>query len=782
MPEERVSRHLAAILAADVVGYSRLMEQDESDTFERLRAHRKQLFQPAITRYRGRIFKLMGDGLLAEFGSVVDAVECAIVLQRAMAKRNNGVEPERRIDVRIGVNLGDVIVEGDDCHGDGVNIAARLQTLAEPGGIAVSRIVAESVAKRLNVRFEDSGEQKLKNIDQPVRVYRVALGADGPLIRRDKSRSVPQPGDRRRVKRIFASVLAGLLVPTALVAAWLLGRSEPQPKPEPRPAEPVRVFVASSSNKGEWLDKAIDSFNAASPKNAAFQLDGRPVLVEAVLETLDSGEKEHYRSGTMVKDILDGKIKPVVATPADDFWIQKLNKEWEAINSKPIFTKNALGVARTPLVIAMWESRARALGCWPSPEPQCSWESLRALASNPDGWKMFGRPDWGQFDIGYGYVGESNSGTLTSAILCMRGLGKNGGLVLEEVTASNGCGQMIAAMERAKVHSGIRSAWLLERMRKGGPEYLDAIVTNEQEVVEFNHNKADLREPVVSAYPQDGTMVITHPFAILDGAPWVSAEQVKAAEIFRKYLLSDQQQSLLVGGGLRPINPQAPLAAPLVPEFGVNPTAKFPVLEVPEVLVFDRIREIWHQVKKHAHIAIAFDKSGSMSGDKITHALRGAQEFVSAMDGTDWLAWLAFDDRVYVMSQGLKATTGEQLLADIKSTTAGTGTALYDAVERAFNLVDEARKKQGSALRYGIVILSDGHDTSSVHTSLALLEAKLKPSEHDATGIQIHTIGIGEDANEAVLKKIANLAHGKYWKVEKPADVVAVYKEIATYY
>jgi adenylate cyclase len=128
-----VERKLAAILAADVVGYSRLMQQDEAGTFERLRAHRKGLFEPKIAQHNGRVFKLMGDGLLAEFSSVVDAVECAVVLQREMAERNNDLPEDQRIYIRMGVHLGDVIVEAEDRHGDAVNIAARLQQLAEPG-------------------------------------------------------------------------------------------------------------------------------------------------------------------------------------------------------------------------------------------------------------------------------------------------------------------------------------------------------------------------------------------------------------------------------------------------------------------------------------------------------------------------------------------------------------------------------------------------------------------------------------------------------------------------
>jgi TolB-like protein/class 3 adenylate cyclase/Tfp pilus assembly protein PilF len=170
-----LERRLAAILAADVVGYSRLMEQNETETFERLRAHRKELFEPEIERHQGRIFKLMGDGLLAEFGSVVGAVECAIVLQRGMADRNVGLSTDRRIDIRMGINLGDVIVEGTDIHGDGVNIAARLQGLADPCGVMVSGMVYDHLQGKLDIALDFLGERQVKNVARPVRIYRVRI-------------------------------------------------------------------------------------------------------------------------------------------------------------------------------------------------------------------------------------------------------------------------------------------------------------------------------------------------------------------------------------------------------------------------------------------------------------------------------------------------------------------------------------------------------------------------------------------------------------------------------
>jgi len=185
-----MERRLAAILAADVVGYSALMEQDEAGTFARLIKGRKELFEPEIARHHGRIFKLMGDGLLAEFGSVVDAVECAVSLQRGVAERNAAVADAEQVHIRIGVNLGEVIVEGDDRYGEGVNVAARLEQLAKAGEVYVSGKVAREVAKKLAFGFESLGEKKVKNLAEPVPVYRVKLDSGtAPLFRKPSLRS-----------------------------------------------------------------------------------------------------------------------------------------------------------------------------------------------------------------------------------------------------------------------------------------------------------------------------------------------------------------------------------------------------------------------------------------------------------------------------------------------------------------------------------------------------------------------------------------------------------------
>ncbi|MCF6103248.1 adenylate/guanylate cyclase domain-containing protein [Mesorhizobium muleiense] len=187
-----MEQRLAAILAADMAGYSRLMEADESGTLARLRTHRIELVDPAIAKNKGRIIKTTGDGMLVEFQSVTDAVKCAVEIQQRMKRRNSDVPQERRIEFRIGINLGDIIFDDDDIFGDGVNIASRIEQLADVGGICVTAAVATQIADRLEIAMEDLGEKTLKNISRPVRLYRIGL--DSPVLPEvEAKRSISKP-------------------------------------------------------------------------------------------------------------------------------------------------------------------------------------------------------------------------------------------------------------------------------------------------------------------------------------------------------------------------------------------------------------------------------------------------------------------------------------------------------------------------------------------------------------------------------------------------------------
>ena len=287
-----MDRKLVTILAADVVGYSTLMEQDEQGTFERLRAGRKELFEPEIARHHGRIFKLMGDGLLAEFGSVVDAVECAVSLQRGLAERNVNVPEDQRIQVRIGINLGEVIVEGDDCYGDGVNIAARLEQLADPGGICVSAKVAREVEKKLSFGFEPMGERHVKNILEPVSVYRV-LTESGAMRRRDLKSLV----GRRRSWLSLAALTVMVLLAAVLVWNILPHESTTRLSVPDNPSIAVLPFknLSGDPDQGYFVDGITENLIAALSRfpdlfviasTSTFTYKDKPIKVRQVGQEL----------------------------------------------------------------------------------------------------------------------------------------------------------------------------------------------------------------------------------------------------------------------------------------------------------------------------------------------------------------------------------------------------------------------------------------------------------------------------------------------------------------
>jgi class 3 adenylate cyclase/TolB-like protein/Tfp pilus assembly protein PilF len=285
-----MERRLAAILVADVVGYSHLMGEDEIGTLEALKGHRTELLDPKVAEHHGRVVKLIGDGTLVEFPSVVEAVQCAVEIQQGMSARNAEVPEARRIEFRIGINLGDVIVEGDDIYGDGVNVAARLEGLADPGGICVSRTVRNQVRDKLEVGFEDLGEQEVKNIARPVRVFRAHLdeAGRGPRARPRRTRS--KPG--RPV--VFAVAGVVLLAAAVGLAAWLQPWTS---EIEPEPSVAVLPFVnqGGDSQDDYFSDGITEDIIAALgrfsnlmvfSRNAVFHYKDEPATPEQISREL----------------------------------------------------------------------------------------------------------------------------------------------------------------------------------------------------------------------------------------------------------------------------------------------------------------------------------------------------------------------------------------------------------------------------------------------------------------------------------------------------------------
>jgi len=267
MVERREERRLAAILAADMVSYSRLVEADERGTIARQKAHRKELIDPEIAAHSGRIVKTTGDGMLAEFASVVDATECAVAIQRAMVEREAEVSEERRIRYRVGINLGDIIIEDEDILGDGVNVAARLEGLAEPGGVCVSGTVMEHVAGKLDLGFEDLGEQQVKNIEKPVHVYRVLLK--------------PEADD--------TGIPEELMKPNA----WRLGAIA---------TAAVAVIVVAAM--AVWWQPWAPNVEPASVERVAFPLPDRPSIAVLAFQNMSDDASQEYFADGIAEDII----------------------------------------------------------------------------------------------------------------------------------------------------------------------------------------------------------------------------------------------------------------------------------------------------------------------------------------------------------------------------------------------------------------------------------------------------------------------------------------------
>jgi adenylate cyclase len=332
---ERTQRRLAAILAADVVGYSRLMGADEEGTLTQLKGHRRDLVDPKIAEHRGRIVKTTGDGMLVEFASVVDALRCGVEAQRGMAERNADMPQDKRIEFRVGIHQGDIIIDGDDIFGDGVNVAARLEALAEPGGICVSGRVQEDACGKLDIPFEDMGEQSLKNISKPIRVYRVVPnGPRGALG--NKNNAFPSRWWKViGLRRAGVALLAALLVIFG-AAYWRFQRSELQSSPAHRLSMVVLPFKNLSNEPDQEyfaegitddltadLSRIEDSFVIA-PNTARTYKDADPKRVGRELGVNYLLDGSVQRTGSTVR--VNARL--IDARTGGEIWSERFDGDW----------------------------------------------------------------------------------------------------------------------------------------------------------------------------------------------------------------------------------------------------------------------------------------------------------------------------------------------------------------------------------------------------------------------------------------------------------------------
>ncbi|MFM2089724.1 MAG: hypothetical protein RLZZ127_213 [Planctomycetota bacterium] len=524
----------------------------------------------------------------------------------------------------------------------------------------------------------------------------------------------------------------------------------PGPGSDPGPAPgAVRLVVGTSSAKKAWMEAAAKAF-AATRSGVEVRL-------------------VHGNSGDQMREILDGTFQPALWSPGDESWIALANDAWKGQHGAPLFAASR-PLTRVPLVIAMWEPMAQALG---HPAP-IGWADLAALARDPRGWAAKGHPEWGAFTWGHAHP-DANSGFLTMVSMIYAAAGKTSRLTVEDLR-DPAVRERVKVLEHSVEHYGLSNSFIDELMRTRGPAYLSAAAQYENAVIEGNLRTGGRPFPLVAVYPREGMVVATHPAAIPE-APWVGAAERAEAEAFIAFLTSDRGRRLAVEAGIRPAGGEDDPGAPFTSAngaAGVLPAV--PVLEIPGDAILRRVRDLWFESKKPASVTLVIDTSGSMNGEPMTKAKEGAVGFLDTMYAGDEVEIIAFSDRVVpVVPMGRVSEVRESARARIQGLFANGGTHLHDVIITALKRIAERRAAQPDR-HYGIVVLTDGRDEGS-RASRADLVDEL-PSGDRPGAVKVFTIGYGENLDKVLLREVATRTGARFFE-STPKTILQVYQELS---
>jgi Ca-activated chloride channel family protein len=522
----------------------------------------------------------------------------------------------------------------------------------------------------------------------------------------------------------------------------------------------VEILISSSDGKREWLEDVVKAFHASKAEAA-----GKPIRVTLL----------HMKSGESMAKILDGKEKPTLWSPAGQSWIDLLNTTWKGRTGHD-FAEGVKPTVMSGLVVAMWEPMARSLG-WPA--KPIGWDDIFKVAMDPKGWGSQGHPEWGPFRFGHGHPDFSTSAMLSMVSSIYAAAGKTQGLSAEDLKDPRVI-ERVGALERSIVHYGESSSWLTEKLCTKGPAYLSAVTLYESSVVQANDRyKKDMPFRLVAIYPKEGTFWENHPTGIVN-ADWVTPEQHEAAAKLLSFMTSSEQQQKALKYGSRPSDNSIPLGAPIDEAHGADSkqTADHGLAYVSED-VFRRSNELWHKVKKHSTVFMLLDTSGSMAGEKMNSAKKGAAGFIRAMEKDDKVAVITFSATPrLVRPLASIRESGEGTATEVESLFADGGTAMYDATVMAFDAIDRARKEDPTRL-YGVVLLSDGKDTSSKLSLSELLDRM--PGTEAADGTRVFSVAYGEDADGDLLKQISNRSNARSLAGDS-GNIDKIYHQISAYF
>ena len=524
--------------------------------------------------------------------------------------------------------------------------------------------------------------------------------------------------------------------------------------PATAPAGAVTVDFAYSPEKEKLLVPLVQKFNASGA-----EVDGKKVFVKAA----------NISSGDAQTKIASGRLKLTAWSPSSSLWGRLLNFDAD----QPYAPDTNPSIVRTPLVIAMWEPMARALGY---PKRKLGFADILKLARSNQGWGAYGKPEFGQFKLVHTNPDFSTSGLSAVVAEYYAATGKKEGLRTSDIAKGRA---QVKDIERSIVHYGDTTLFISDQLRKNGLGYASAVAMEEATLVDFNQRRGS-REKLIAIYPAEGTFYSDNPYITLN-APWVTEPQRKGATAFGEFLAKNIDGETAARYGFRPADLKEKPSAPLNEENGVDPAQPKRVLGLPEPRVLDAIKKAWRVDRKPANVLLVLDTSGSMvEGGRLENAKSGVQTFLREVAPQDRVGLTIFNDRVMPLApiapiRGNRAA----LRSRVSGLIADGGTAIYDATDQG---VAQVAKLADTARINAVVLLTDGEDTDSAK-SVETLVRELEAQGDSSRRVRVFTIAYSAGAAGAAenLARIADASGGKSYTGDTD-DIETVYRSISSFF
>jgi Ca-activated chloride channel family protein len=526
--------------------------------------------------------------------------------------------------------------------------------------------------------------------------------------------------------------------------------------PSKAPAGALQIPFAYSPEKEKLLEPLIDRFNGERRK-----VGGKQVFVEG--SAVSSGEAQ--------QKIARGTLKTVAWSPASSLWGRLLNFEAD----RPYAAEDNPSIVRTPLVIAMWEPMAQALGY---PRKKLGFDDILELARSQTGWAKFGRPQFGEFKLVHTNPDFSTSGLSAVVAEYYAATGKKEGLVEKDIEGSR-ARQIVKDIERSIVHYGDTTLFIAEQMRKAGPGYASAVAMEEVTLLDFNKNRGG-QPKLVAIYPDEGTFYSDNPFIVLD-APWVNEQQREGAREFSKFLEEQIDAERAGEFGFRPPDLKEKPAGSISAAAGADPAQPKRVLGLPEPRVLSRVKEAWREDRKPANVLLVVDTSGSMvEENRLDRAKEGLETFLREVSPNDRVGLTTFSDviRPLVPIAPVKANEA-RLRSSIQSLIADGGTAFRDATVEGLETVRALRDRDRIN---AVVLLTDGEDTDSDRSLEQAVQA-MEAQGDTENRVRVFTIAYsaGAEGAEEALEQLASASGGQAYSGDTE-DIELVYRSISSFF